>query len=83
MFWFLCALCVIAVIKGLSRITIIFNKSTGNSSTLARFITLTTRRSYKKALAPFDALTVMGKEMKDEFDMEILGEFIKFTGPDL
>jgi HD-GYP domain-containing protein (c-di-GMP phosphodiesterase class II) len=44
---------------------------------------LTTRRSYKKALAPFDALIVMGKEMKDEFDLEILGNFIKFMGPDL
>lgn len=44
---------------------------------------LTTRRSYKKALTPFDALIVMGKEMKDEFDLEILGKFIKFMGPDL
>ncbi|MDA0690935.1 MAG: hypothetical protein O3A78_06935 [Nitrospinae bacterium] len=47
---------------------------------------LTTRRSYKKALRPFDALTVMGKEMQGEFDMEILGKFIKFIkfmGPDL
>jgi HD-GYP domain-containing protein (c-di-GMP phosphodiesterase class II) len=44
---------------------------------------LTTRRSYKKALAPFEALTVMGKEMKDEFDLEVLGKFIKFMGPDL
>jgi HD-GYP domain-containing protein (c-di-GMP phosphodiesterase class II) len=44
---------------------------------------LTTRRSYKKALAPFDALIVMGKEMKDEFDLEILGNFITYMGPDL
>jgi len=44
---------------------------------------LTTRRSYKKALRPFDALTVMRKEMKDEFDMEILENFITYMGPDL
>lgn len=44
---------------------------------------LTTRRSYKKALAPFDALTVMGQQMKNEFDLEILGNFIKYMGPDL
>lgn len=44
---------------------------------------LTTRRSYKKALSPFDALVVMNKEMRNEFDLEILGKFIRFMGPDL
>lgn len=44
---------------------------------------LTTRRSYKKALSPFDALVIMKKEMLMEFDNEILGKFIKFMGPDL
>ncbi len=44
---------------------------------------LTTRRSYKKALAPFDALTVMNKEMKHEFDHKVLANFIKFMGPEL
>jgi len=44
---------------------------------------LTTRRSYKKALTPFDALVVMRKEMENEFDLEILGKFIRFMGPDL
>jgi HD-GYP domain-containing protein (c-di-GMP phosphodiesterase class II) len=44
---------------------------------------LTTRRSYKKALSPFDALVVMRKQMHNEFDLKILGEFIQFMGPDL
>jgi HD-GYP domain-containing protein (c-di-GMP phosphodiesterase class II) len=44
---------------------------------------LTTRRSYKKSLSPFDALVIMKKEMSQEFDNEILGKFIKFMGPDL
>jgi HD-GYP domain-containing protein (c-di-GMP phosphodiesterase class II) len=44
---------------------------------------LTTRRSYKKALSPFDALVIMRKEMHREFDLEILGQFIRFMGPDL
>lgn len=44
---------------------------------------LTTNRSYKKALGPFDALNVMRKEMKGEFDLEIFGNFIRFMGPDL
>lgn len=43
---------------------------------------LTTHKPYKRALAPFDALTVMGKEMKNEFDLEILGNFIQFMGPE-
>lgn len=44
---------------------------------------LTTRRSYKKALASFDALTIMGKQMEDEFDFDILKNFVRFMGPDL
>jgi HD-GYP domain-containing protein (c-di-GMP phosphodiesterase class II) len=44
---------------------------------------LTTHRSYKKALSPFDALVVMRKQMESEFDLEILGKFIRFMGPDL
>jgi len=44
---------------------------------------LTTRRSYKKAMAPFEALTLMGKQMVDEFDRDILGTFVRYMGPDL
>jgi len=44
---------------------------------------LTTRRSYKKALSPFDALVVMNKQMHNEFDLKILGKFIRFMGPEL
>lgn len=44
---------------------------------------LTTRRSYKKAMAPFDALILMGKQMEDEFDLDILGNFIRYMGPGL
>ena len=44
---------------------------------------LTTRRSYKKAMTPFDALTIMGKQMVDEFDRDILGNFVRYMGPDL
>jgi len=44
---------------------------------------LTTRRSYKKAMAPFEALTLMGKKMADEFDLDILGNFVRYMGPDL
>ncbi len=44
---------------------------------------LTTRRSYKKALAPFEALTIMRKQMVDEFDFDILGNFVRYMGPGL
>ncbi len=44
---------------------------------------LTTRRSYKKAMEPFEALTLMGKQMVDEFDLDILGNFVRQMGPDL
>lgn len=43
---------------------------------------LTTHRSYKRALSPYDALIVMGKKMKREFDLEILENFIRFMGPE-
>ncbi len=44
---------------------------------------LTTRRSYKKALRPFDALTLMKKQMLPHFDPELLDSFIRLMGPDL
>jgi len=44
---------------------------------------LTTRRSYKKAMAPFEALTLMRKQMEAEFDLDILGNFVRYMGPDL
>lgn len=44
---------------------------------------LTTRRTYKKALKPFDAITLMKQRMGGEFDPEILGNFIRYLGPDL
>jgi HD-GYP domain-containing protein (c-di-GMP phosphodiesterase class II) len=44
---------------------------------------LTTRRSYKKALKSFDAITIMKNQMNSEFDPELLGNFIRYLGPDL
>lgn len=44
---------------------------------------LTTRRSYKKAMSAFDTLTLMNKQMGDEFDRKLLGNFIRLMGPDL
>ena len=44
---------------------------------------LTTRRSYKKAMSPFDTLTLMKKQMSDEFDASILDSFIQYMGPEL
>ncbi len=44
---------------------------------------LTTRRSYKKALKSFDAITIMKNQMKNEFDPELLTNFIRYLGPDL
>ena len=44
---------------------------------------LTTRRSYKKAMNPFDTLTLMKKQMSDEFDAKILDNFIQYMGPDI
>jgi HD-GYP domain-containing protein (c-di-GMP phosphodiesterase class II) len=44
---------------------------------------LTTRRSYKKAMNPFDTLTLMKKQMSDEFDSKILDNFIQYMGPEI
>ena len=44
---------------------------------------LTTRRSYKKAVKSFDAITIMKNQMKNEFDPNILNNFIRYLGPDL
>ncbi|NIQ03839.1 MAG: HD domain-containing protein [Nitrospinaceae bacterium] len=44
---------------------------------------LTTRRSYKKAMSPFDTLTLMKKQMVDEFDSQILDNFIRYMGPEM
>jgi HD-GYP domain-containing protein (c-di-GMP phosphodiesterase class II) len=44
---------------------------------------LTTRRSYKKALSPFDTLTLMKKQMSDEFDSKVLDNFIQYMGPEI
>ena len=42
---------------------------------------LTTRRSYKKAMSPFDTLTLMKKQMVEEFDGKILDSFVQYMGP--
>lgn len=44
---------------------------------------LTTRRSYKKALKAYDALTLMKKQMLPHFDPALLDNFIRLMGPDL
>jgi HD-GYP domain-containing protein (c-di-GMP phosphodiesterase class II) len=44
---------------------------------------LTTRRSYKKAMNPYDTLTLMKKQMADDFDLAILDSFIRLMGPEL
>jgi len=44
---------------------------------------LTTRRSYKKAMTAFDALTLMNKQMAPEFDPKLMNHFIRLMGPDL
>lgn len=44
---------------------------------------LTSRRPYKAALAPFDALILMHKEMSGHFDPKILKDFITLMGPDM
>ena len=44
---------------------------------------LTTRRSYKKAVKSFDAITIMKNQMRNEFDPKILDNFIRYLGPDL
>ena len=42
---------------------------------------LTTNRSYAKAIRPFAALVEMKEKMSNCFDMELLKEFIRFSGP--
>ncbi len=42
---------------------------------------LTTNRPYKKAVAPFEALITMKKDMTEELDPKILGKFIRYMGP--
>ena len=42
---------------------------------------LTNPRSYRKIMTPLNAFTVMTKEMKEKFDLEILTNFIKLMGP--
>jgi HD-GYP domain-containing protein (c-di-GMP phosphodiesterase class II) len=44
---------------------------------------LSTRRSYKKAMKPFDALTLMKQKMGDHFDPKLLDSFIRLMGPDM
>ena len=44
---------------------------------------LTTRRSYKKGMAPLDALTLMKRHMAPEFDPKLLDKFITLMGPDM
>ncbi len=44
---------------------------------------LTTRRSYKKAMRPFDTLALMTKQMSGDFDPKLMHLFIKHMGPDL
>ena len=44
---------------------------------------LTTRRSYKKALTPYDAMILMKTQMEDEFDLDILSKFVQYLGPTL
>jgi HD-GYP domain-containing protein (c-di-GMP phosphodiesterase class II) len=44
---------------------------------------LVTRRSYKKGMHPFEALTLMKKQMIDDFDVKLLDRFIALMGPDM
>jgi HD-GYP domain-containing protein (c-di-GMP phosphodiesterase class II) len=44
---------------------------------------LTTRRSYKKALGAFDTLIIMKKQMSNDFDPQLLQDFIRLMGPGL
>ncbi len=41
---------------------------------------LTTRRAYKPPMKPFKALEIMINNMSNEFDVNILNDFIKFLG---
>ena len=42
---------------------------------------LTTRRSYKNAMTPLEALKVMNNDMKGHFDSTIFADFIRKMGP--
>ncbi len=44
------------------------------------FDALTTHRKHKKAMSSFEALTVMGKDMRDDLDMDILRGMITMLG---
>jgi len=44
------------------------------------FDALTTRRPYRSAVSPFDALHLMRVAMRGQFSDEILREFIKLLG---
>ena len=44
---------------------------------------LTTRRSYKKALTVMDTLTLMTRQMANDFDPKLLQLFIKVMGPSI
>jgi HD-GYP domain-containing protein (c-di-GMP phosphodiesterase class II) len=44
---------------------------------------LTTRRSYKLAMRPFDTLALMTKQMAGDFDPKLMHLFIKHMGPEL
>lgn len=44
---------------------------------------LSTRRSYKKAMNSFEALTLMKQKMNDHFDPKLLNAFIRLMGPDM
>ena len=44
---------------------------------------LTTRRSYKKALTVMDTLTLMTRQMANDFDPKLLQLFIKVMGPSM
>ena len=44
---------------------------------------LTTRRSYKKALNTIETLTLMTRQMADDFDPKLMELFIKVMGPSM
>lgn len=44
---------------------------------------LTTRRSYKDALEPFEAFNIMGNHMQDGLNEELLKKFFRFIGTNL
>ena len=50
------------------------------ASILDVYDALTTRRSYSDAKKPFSALTLMEREMRGSFDMELFKKFVLFLG---